>query len=178
MYVELKHIKGDLLEQEYTCDPVNFPELEVLSKELGAAYDGPVQISLRFQQSALVVEVEGRLQATLAVTCGRCLKAFECELAERFVLTFVPEEGEEDSAAERELDYRELEMIPYRDERLELLEPLQEQLIMVIPIRTLCNEHCRGLCPACGADLNYSSCDCEKKPFNSKFGVLAQLKGQ
>ncbi|MFO7764960.1 MAG: DUF177 domain-containing protein [Pelovirga sp.] len=178
MYVELKHIKGGQLEQEHTCDPGDFPELAVLSKEHGAAYDGPVQIFLRFRQSARMVEVDGRLQATLVVTCGRCLGAFQYELAESFALTFVPDQGEEDSAAERELEYNELGMIPYRDDRLELLEPLQEQLIMAIPIRALCNDHCRGLCPECGADLNHSSCDCEKKLFNSKFGVLAQLKGQ
>ena len=178
MYVELKHIKGGLLEQEYTCDPGNFPELAALSAEKDAAYRGPVSFHLRFRQTARMVEVEGSLQATLVMNCGRCLGSFERDLAEPIVMTFVPAEDEDDSAVERELEYSELGLIPYRDDRLELLEPLQEQLLMAVPIRALCDADCRGLCPECGADLNLSGCHCEKTPFNSKFGVLAKLKGK
>ena len=176
MLVELKHIKGGLLEQEYTCDPAGFPDLAGLAGEAGAAYRGPVRFCLRFQQTARMVEVDGDLQATLVLTCGRCLVSFERELSEPIAMTFVPEVTEEAPAAERELEPGELGLIPYRDDCLELLMPLQEQLVMAVPIRALCGQDCRGLCPECGADLNFSRCECERTPFNSKFGVLAKLK--
>ncbi len=176
MQVELKHIKGGLLEQEYTCDPADFPDLAVATTKSSATYRGPVEIRLRFRQAARMVEVEGDLRATLVMACGRCLAVFERELSEQIVMTFVPDDREDDTVAERELERHELGMIPYRDDCLELLAPLQEQLVMAVPIRALCTEDCRGLCPLCGADKNLSSCDCDRIPFNSKFGVLAKLK--
>jgi uncharacterized protein len=81
-----------------------------------------------------------------------------------------------DAGPEIELEADELGLIYYRDETLELREPLQEQLIMAVPIGPVCRDACQGLCPECGTDQNEAQCDCEKKPFNNKFGALADLK--
>lgn len=176
MRVELKHIKGGLLEQEYTCDPADFPDLVNPAVQGDVGYQGPISVRLRFRQSARMVEVDGCLEATLTLVCGRCLTTFEYELVEPVAMTFVPEAEEDEAAEEREIDQLELGMIPYRDDCLELLIPLQEQLLMAVPIRALCSSDCKGLCPECGADGNLAACGCEKKLFNSKFGVLAKLK--
>lgn len=175
MRVELKHIKGGLLEQDYRCDPADFPDLATLTADGSAAYRGPIAIRLRFRQSARMIEVEGQLEATLETKCGRCLASFMRELTEPIVMTFVPERLEPNES-ERELEGSELGMIPYRDDCLELLLPLQEQLVMAVPIRALCAEACQGLCPECGADKNLVECGCQRKLFNSKFDVLAKLK--
>jgi hypothetical protein len=35
-----------------------------------------------------------------------------------------------------------------------------EQIELQVPIRLLCREECRGLCPQCGADWNAEQCTC------------------
>jgi uncharacterized protein len=38
--------------------------------------------------------------------------------------------------------------------QLELAGWVRDALTLALPPRLLCREHCRGLCPVCGADLN------------------------
>lgn len=177
MQLELKHIKGRQLEQDYSCDAGDFPELMVLASAGDSAYRSPINLHLRFDQSGRMIEVTGHIQATLDLTCGSCLGTFGYELTENFALTFVPEVEQTDFVPEQELEPDELGLIPYREDRLELLIPVQEQLLLAVPMHPLCSVNCRGLCPQCGVDLNTTPCRCEKKVFNSKFGALAQIKG-
>jgi uncharacterized protein len=176
--LELKHIKGGQLEQDYTCAARDFPELQELASTGDSAYRDPICLRLRFTQSGRMVEVAGHIRATLDLTCGCCLGVFEYELAEDFALTFVPEMEPADPALEQELEPDELGLIPYSEDRLELLIPVQEQLLLVVPMHPLCSAECRGLCPVCGVDLNTINCRCEKKVFNNKFESLARLKGK
>lgn len=174
--LELKHIKGGLLEQDYSFQVADFPEVAALARDGLASYRDPIRFHLRFQQTGRIIEVDGAVQATIDLTCARCLCPLVYPLDERFTLTFAPVAAESQDVEERELEKEELGLIPYSDDRLELLEPLQEQLLMAIPVRTLCSASCRGLCAQCGADLNREPCACEKVPFNNKFGDLAKLR--
>ena len=67
-------------------------------------------------------------------------------------------------------------MIPFTGEELDLCEAVQEQVIMALPVRPLCREDCRGLCPVCGADLNEESCTCAEKTVDPRWKALSELK--
>ncbi len=175
MHLELNDIKEGGLEQVYACNLSDFPELLTLAASGGPVFAEPLDFSLRFQKTGTFVEVDGRFDAAVELKCGRCLQNFKLSLTESFSFTFVPRSNEDNSDEEVELDVEELGMIPYQDETLELAVPLQEQLLMAIPISPLCAESCRGLCPVCGNNLNIESCDCEREPFNNKFTALAGM---
>ena len=40
-------------------------------------------------------------------------------------------------------------------------EEARNQIIMEFPVRFLCDEDCKGLCPVCGCNLNHNQCECE-----------------
>ncbi len=176
MRVELKDIKGGLLEQDYGLNVAAFPELQNLQAESGVEFFDPIHFSLRLQRIGQMVEVDGSLEMKVSLSCGRCLQPFDLELSETFSLTFTPQKQESDLEEEVELASDELGLIYYHDEVVELLEPLQEQVIMALPIRPVCRQGCGGLCPECGQNLNDGQCKCEKKVFNNKFSALAALK--
>lgn len=177
MRLELKDIKDGLLEREYACLCSDFPVLADLATEEDVHFKDPLSFRLRLQKTGQIVEVDGFLTAAVGLKCGRCLQPFEQQIQTGFALTFTPQtrqEGSEDEEVELEAD--ELGLIYYRAETLELLDPLQEQVVMSVPIGPLCQDACQGLCPECGCDLNKTRCDCVKRPFNNKFGTLADLK--
>ncbi len=174
--LELEDIKGGGREQAYSCSLSDFPDLVALAEEGGPLFDEPLTFQLRLQRVGSIVEVDGHFDAVVGLKCGRCLAEFKLPLSESFTLTFVPQsQDEEDPEEEVELETEELGLISYRGETLELREPLQEQLLMAIPISPLCSDACRGLCPECGGDLNHETCDCTRKPFNNKFTALAGM---
>lgn len=176
MRLELKDIKGGVLEQDYSCSVADFPELKTLAEEAELAFVEPFSFHLRFQRTGQLVELEGRVAAEIMLKCGRCLKAFKQTIAESFALTFSPVPQDDVDEEEVELAADELGLIIYQDETLDLAAPLLEQLIMAVPISPVCSSECLGLCPECGLDLNDSRCSCEKKVFNNKFSVLAGIK--
>jgi len=53
---------------------------------------------------------------------------------------------------------------------------VREQVLMAIPMKPLCREECRGLCPECGADWNAGDCACEKTKVDPRLEVLKGLK--
>lgn len=175
MQIELKHIKGNALEQEFSCLASEFSKLNDLAGTDGVRFLDPIRFHLRFQRSGRLVEVDGSFEAILEMSCARCLEVYTRPLSEGFTLTFTPQ-SDEDSPEERQLESDDLGLVSYQEERLDLTEPLQDQLLVAVPIRALCHDACRGLCPICGADLNQNPCGCEKKPFNNKFSVLSQIK--
>ena len=175
MRLELEDIKGGELEQEYTCSLTDFPDLVVIADDGGPKFSEPLLFKLRFQRTGQFVEADGHLDAIVEMKCGRCLQGFKQSLADSFALTFVPQLKDNETEEEVELETAELGLIAYADDVLELQEPLQEQLLMAVPISPVCKASCRGLCPECGIDLNSEKCDCTRKPFNNKFNILSNI---
>jgi uncharacterized protein len=174
--LELKDIKGGELEQEYSCSLVDFPELNLFTEDGGPRFREPMVFKLRLQQTGKFVEVDGHLDAVVALSCGRCLQDFDLSLSESFSVTFVPRRKDNETDEEVELEADELGLVSYDDETLELRDTLQEQLLMAVPISPLCKKTCKGLCPECGTNLNIETCNCTRKPFNNKFTALAAME--
>jgi uncharacterized protein len=119
--------------------------------------------------------VRGHLSGYLDLACSRCLESFAHPVATDFDLLLIPRpatavaEDEELSAADLDLDY-------YTGEGVDLESLLREQIILMIPVKPLCQETCQGLCPQCGSNLNRQSCRCQPQAANSPFAELAKLK--
>ncbi len=123
----------------------------------------------------LSVHVRGRLHAVLGLDCGRCLEQFDLGMDQELDLFYLPHRAEdpEEAEDEAELSDRDVVVAYYRGERLDLGEVLREQLFLALPMRRLCREDCRGLCPACGRNRNLGLCDCAPEP--AAEGRLASL---
>jgi uncharacterized protein len=62
----------------------------------------------------------------------------------------------------------------YRDDRIDLNELLREQFYLALPMKPLCRDDCKGLCPQCGTNLNTGACSCATQWEDPR---LAPLKG-
>jgi uncharacterized protein len=51
-----------------------------------------------------------------------------------------------------------------------------EQVHLALPMKSLCREDCRGLCPECGANLNLGSCGCRRGSGDARLAPLADWK--
>jgi uncharacterized protein len=119
--------------------------------------------------------VVGRIQATLELTCSRCLDTYVLGVDERVEVLYLPR-AEQVAPAEREVEEDDLSTAYYEDQVIDLGQLMQEQFYLAAPMKPLCCEDCRGLCPACGTNLNTGSCDCHPTWVDPRLAVLAQLK--
>lgn len=50
-------------------------------------------------------------------------------------------------------------MVIPEDGNVDFAPLVREYLLLEVPIKLLCRENCRGLCPECGENLNVSLCE-------------------
>jgi uncharacterized protein len=77
---------------------------------------------------------------------------------------------------EREVAEEDLETSYYRDDQIDLNELMREQFYLALPMKPLCREDCRGLCPQCGTNLNLGGCECDTGWHDPRLAPLKDLK--
>jgi uncharacterized protein len=72
-------------------------------------------------------------------------------------------------AAEMELHNEDLDVYYYEGDEIDLDPYVYEEVMLNMPMRPLCREECKGICPTCGKNRNTEPCDCPEAPL-SLFG--------
>jgi uncharacterized protein len=124
------------------------------------------------------VHVRGRLTATIQPECGRCLERYEAPADQELDLFYLPRSTAEPEEQEDEVELSDREVVVgyYEGVQLDLGEVVREQLYLSLPLKRLCREGCRGLCPTCGKNLNAGGCGCPP-PEQPEDPRLAPLRG-
>jgi len=118
--------------------------------------------------------IEGNIETIITTTCSRCLEITGFPIKTSFRYTLIP--AERQFKEEQELSSEDLEYGFYENELIDLDAMLFEQIMLQIPMRVICKETCKGLCPHCGKDLNTTSCDCRTEFIDERLAVLKKLK--
>ena len=109
--------------------------------------------------------LEGEVDMHFTAVCGRCSKSTEHTLKAAFSRPVAQRLNEEDD------DY----IIAEENGDVDIAEAVSEAVYMEMPVRFLCKEDCKGLCPMCGTDLNDSSCSCVEKKEDPRLNKLREL---
>jgi uncharacterized protein len=174
LQIAVKTIPETGLEVEIDLGPEWFARWRAEDPDLEFT-DAQITGLVRLEKHGQDILVRGRLAGHLKLACSRCLESFAAPVATDFDLLLVPgpaagiSEDEELSRTDLDLDY-------YTGEEVDLKSLLREQIILLIPLKPLCDETCKGLCPHCGANLNRETCHCRTEAVNSPFASLAKLK--
>jgi uncharacterized protein len=127
------------------------------------------------RQEAGRYRVAGHLTAELELTCSRCLEPFTLPVATEFDLRYVPR-VENAGEGEREVEEDDLSTAFYDHDEIDLSQLIMEQFQLALPMKPLCNDACKGLCPQCGTNLNTGACDCSQKWEDPRFAALRAMR--
>lgn len=119
-------------------------EDEVLAKRIKG------ELKLTKLENEILAKFKGT--ARVKIACDRCLAEFEVELPLNFSQVYLQEKPEEEEKMRIEKGFK-----------IELSEPLRQEILIRLPIKKLCREDCAGLCPKCGVNLNSEKCKCKSK---------------
>ena len=154
MLLDVRKIRGARERVDRTFQPSAFP---------GAAEDyviaGPVSLAADVHKDTDRYRLTGRVRAPLDLTCSRCLEAFRLDVDAPFDLQYVPH-AENAGEGEVAIEEDDLSTAYYRDEVIDLGQLVREQCYLALPMKPLCSEGCKGLCPTCGTNLNTATCEC------------------
>jgi len=133
-----------------------------------------VDVTFQITKASSTVFIKGSLSAIIGIVCSRCLEDVNLTVGGDFAYTLVPLTPE--TREELELRAEDLEVSSYKGDFIDLAPIIYEQIILQIPIKPLCSQDCKGLCPHCGANLNVASCNCETDIIDDRLAVLKNLK--
>jgi uncharacterized protein len=170
MLLDLSKLHGHREHFERTFPPSSFDPQD---EDYRVA--APVELSVDVERAGGdAFRVTGHAITRLDMLCGRCLEPFEVPVDARFELLYVPQVQAAAAGAEHEIRDDDLTMSYYREGTLDVIEMLREQFQLALPMKPLCEDSCRGLCPECGTNLNRAECDCKPEWEDPR---LAPLKG-
>jgi len=170
VFIDIAKIKFDNVLIKHYNFTVNLSQLTMGQEKI--IFDGPIKVEADVILTQEDVLVEGKITAKAQVICHCCLEQFafdiETALNEKFVTT-----AQYNLLTEEEQEEENINC--YQSGQINL-EPLVEQaLYLALPMKAVCQENCKGLCPRCGCNLNLNKCECKGREFDPRLAVLQQL---
>ncbi|MGD9141011.1 MAG: DUF177 domain-containing protein [bacterium] len=167
---------------ELDAIPEGFSHIDLLEEasEVGfgedigiVSLDSPVSLALDAMRSTAEIVLRGRAGVDVTLDCGRCLKQYgtrlEAGLNILCVFGQVAPDGV-DGCREGVIE------ISANSRFIDISGEVRSELMLVLPVKPLCSDDCKGLCPVCGANLNETTCSCERDEHDSRWDALKNLK--
>jgi len=144
--------------------------------ESGLKCVAPVKGKLTFTNAGTLLIVRGSADTQIELECSRCLGTFVRDVHVTIDEQFLMPGSEYVVPGEEEELFLDDESNPILSEHIfDLSELLRQQILLDVPISTLCSEECPGLCLVCGRNLNEGKCGCVPPKEESAFAVLAGM---
>ncbi|WP_455258434.1 YceD family protein [Peptoniphilus asaccharolyticus] len=150
---------------------LNF-EGQIEKNETEYVIDG-LNINFPIGYRGIVTKLGDNLKLDLNVSysfdtnCDRCLKPMK-EIVDSSLEAY--------SFEENFIDESDSQSFQVENDEIYLDDLVISQVITSIPLKSLCKEDCKGLCPKCGVDLNEHQCDCSQdEQIDLRFEKLLNL---
>ncbi|QPJ63285.1 MAG: DUF177 domain-containing protein [Candidatus Nitronauta litoralis] len=136
-----------------------------------------IELSGKFNRIGREVFFQGQVDTEIQFLCSRCLEKYEIPVKTPVNTCFMPA-PENQPQEEHELRASDIELEYYRENTIDLAQPVFDQILLTQPLIPLCDPDCQGLCPQCGINRNLESCQCQKGQDlgDPRFEVLQKLK--
>jgi uncharacterized protein len=166
----LKNTQGESLSVECHCSSVKLNLPDFLQVSPGES----ITVKAKLTKAGPYYLVKGNVEVELVLECARCLQEFNyhllSQLDERFCQWKETEEAKPSDDEEEQIDTRY-----FTGDVIDLSKAIEDQIIVDLPMRFLCDDNCKGICPQCGHNLNISPCDCSTKAVDPRLSVLADF---
>lgn len=164
MHLELKNIFSGTVNRL----PFSY-EMDLSDVEVNGVYPFVSPISVKGEAVSRIggIQLAAKVEFDFSMPCDRCMEPIHKRVSYSFSHILVA--NLEDSEKEEE------EYIQVEGDRLDLDELIRADILLELPIKYLCREDCKGLCPSCGENLNHGSCDCNLHQVDPRLEVLRKL---
>ena len=134
----------------------------------------PVRLAFDIFKDKDQFRLAGTVKTALELNCSRCLEPLPWPVDAAFDLRYHPRTVGADGD-ETEIEEDDLTDAFYEHDQIDLDQLIHEQLVLAVPMKPLCSADCRGLCPACGTNLNRGTCDCKREWDDPRLAALRNL---
>jgi len=117
-----------------------------------------IEIEAKFTKVGKEILLEAKTILYMDVVCSRCLEKVRKHMSRNFQNSYNSEGI---------------------DESFDVNEDIREDILVNFPMKVLCKDDCKGICPSCGINFNGKQCKCKKVSGKdaTTFGSIFQDQG-
>jgi uncharacterized protein len=178
MFIELKDLEIKPVDFREQYDPGVIDLGEEVRQRSPLSAEGRADLVEEHHGKHKIVQdirVKGKSETSLEVACARCLDPVTQQVERSFDLLYRPL-GTDSGHEELSVTDAEAEIGYYQGERLLLEDTLREQVLLALPLKTICRDDCKGLCPHCGKNLNENQCSCVDDVEDPRWSALKEIR--
>ena len=130
---------------------------------------GRIECTVSCDKTSTGYRIYGNIFCNNKFSCDRCLIEYKKKINTSFntILT-------NDSDIVRDKN-KDVIMFTNSDDFVDLSGILHDIIEIEKPIKRLCSDDCKGICPSCGLDLNHNDCSCKHNSSNNELNKLKDL---
>ena len=178
MFIEIKDLETNPIDfrEEYSPGAIDLgPELRQLSPIHTEGRADLVEEHHGKHKIIQDIRLKGKLDTSLEADCARCVEPVVHQLKREFDLLYRPL-GSDSGRDELSVTDAEAEIGYYEGEGLLLEDAVREQVLLALPLKMICREDCKGLCPQCGQNLNEGVCSCTAPNLDLRWSALKEIR--
>lgn len=122
--------------------------------EDGVHHTSPIGVRIQAVYKDGKLYLKGNLRTDVQLACSRCLRPITCHFEGEAEETITPADNQSQA---------------------DVSELAKEMYYAGFPLKPLCSEDCKGLCAACGADMNVKQCGCNVVKTDDRLAILKKL---
>jgi uncharacterized protein len=162
MKVNIQSIEDDVV--EYNAELDN----SFIDHEIKKNYENPIKTHVVLDKFGKDYRIDIEIETMAKYTCDRCLAEFTNHFEARQRQLF--HVGDKEIA-----DNEDIMLLPESATEIDLSPYIMEMVLLNHPVKMICKEDCKGLCPNCGANLNIEECTCSGDTIDPRWEELRKL---
>jgi uncharacterized protein len=162
MKIRISQLPLGVHEYHFTSTPVKLG--------LENNFSSPVEIDVNIDKTPRQLFLRVSVTTSGTFQCDRCIEEFSLPLKNQYSVFYVYEaiDSGKDQADE-------VRVITADTVYIDLTKDVSEIALLAVPLKLLCTEECKGLCPRCGTNWNRSACNCKEEWVDSRWQGLEGL---
>ena len=148
-------------------------ELELESSDIIDFIGCKVSLDVDYHTGEIVAR--GKIDIALKLECARCLEPFEHKAVQNLAFVIkLARRGELNGPDGESSD--DFFVVSDSVEEFDLIPIVREKIMLTLPLKPLCDQSCKGLCPQCGVNKNTKTCNCTIDQTDERWSGLRELK--
>jgi len=128
-----------------------------------------IKVVLSINKGSSEISLDGIVQSEAEFECDRCLVLFKKNLTADFQVILTTSKIGSDLIDENIIPITQTTM------EVDISNYIRDALLLSVPMKKLCSENCRGLCPHCGVNLNFEKCKCGQNKSDDRWKPLKKM---
>lgn len=162
MKINIQNLENGLIEIDEEIEPV------FINKEIKPYYPNKIALHALVDKFGKDYRINVNINTTALYICDMCLTQFNYSFQAAQQMIFQIGSGKLEAT-------EDIIQLPGNATEIDITPVLSEMVLLNHPIKMICKEDCKGICPSCGADLNTEECRCSKESTDPKWDQLRKL---